>query len=138
MVLSLGAGRDETEFVKDRGLAAARFEAIKTDVLARLGDGDLGLAEVAQRNRVSPRCVQMLFERTGTTFSEFLLDQRLVRAARLLRDPRHLARKVSDIAYLAGFNDVSYFHRAFRRRFGMTPSDMRHRIPRGDDASTPS
>lgn len=120
-----------------------RFEAIKADVLARLGNGDLGLADVAQRSRVSPRYVQMLFERTGTTFSEFVLEQRLVRAARLLRDPRqllrdprHLARKVSDIAYLAGFNDVSYFHRAFRRRFGMTPSDMRHRMPRGDDAST--
>jgi AraC-like DNA-binding protein len=42
---------------------------------------------------------------------------------------------VSDIAYLAGFNDVSYFHRAFRRRFGMTPSDLRNR-PRGDAAST--
>lgn len=112
VVLSLGTGRDETELVRDRGLAAARLEAIKADVLTRLGNGDLSLAEVAQRNRVSPRYVQMLFERTCTTFSEFVLEQRLVRAARLLRDPRHLARKVSDIAYLAGFNDVSYFHRA--------------------------
>jgi AraC-like DNA-binding protein len=43
---------------------------------------------------------------------------------------------VSDIAYLAGFNDVSYFHRAFRRRFAMTPSDMRNRMPRRDGAST--
>ena len=77
---------------------------------------------------------------TGTGYPIMLpasvLEQRLVRAARLLRDPRHLARKVSDIAYLAGFNDMSYFHRAFRRRFGMTPSDMRNRTPRGDDAST--
>ena len=138
VVLSLGTGRDETELVKHRGLAAARLEAIKADVLARLGNGDLSLAEVAQRNRASPRYVQMLFERTGRTFSEFVLEQRLVRAARLLRDPRHLARKVSDIAHLAGFNDVSYFHRAFRRRFAMTPSDMRNVIPRGDGASTSS
>jgi len=43
---------------------------------------------------------------------------------------------VSDIAYLAGFNDVSYFHRAFCRRFAMTPSDMRNRMPRRDGAST--
>jgi AraC-like DNA-binding protein len=102
-------------------------------VLARLGNGDLSLAEVAQRNRASPRYVQMLFERTGRTFSEFVLEQRLIRAARLLRDSLHRSRKVSDIAHLAGFNDVSYFHRAFRRRFAMTPSDMRNQMPRGDD-----
>lgn len=134
VALSLGTGRDETELVRDRGLAAARFEAIKADVLARLSDGDLSLAEVAQRNRASPRYVQLLFERTGTTFSEFVLEQRLIRAARLLRGSLHRSSKVSDIAHLAGFNDVSYFHRAFRRRFGMTPSDMRNRISRVDDA----
>lgn len=138
VVLSLGAGRDETELVKDRGLAAARLEAIKADVLARLDNGDLSLAEVAQRNRTSPRYVQMLFERTGMTFSEFVLEQRLIRAARLLRDLLHRSRKVSDIAHLSGFNDVSYFHRAFRRRFGMTPSDMRNRVLRGDDTSAVS
>lgn len=138
VVLSLGAGRDQTELVRDRGLAAARLEAIKADVLARLGDGDLSLAEVAQRNRASSRYVQILFERTGRTFSEFVLEQRLIRAARLLRDSLRRSRKVSDIAHLAGFNDVSYFHRAFRRRFGMTPSDMRNRMPPGDDTSTSS
>jgi AraC-like DNA-binding protein len=58
-----------------------------------------------------------------------VLEQRLLRAARLLRDPLHRSRKVSDIAHVAGFNDVSYFHRTFRRRFGMTPSDMRHQAP---------
>lgn len=132
VVLALGAGRDAARLAKDRGLAAARLEAVKADVLARIADGDLGLADVAQRNRVSPRYVQILFERTGTTFSEFVLEQRLIRAARLLRDPLHRSRKVSDISYLAGFNDVSYFHRAFRRRFGMTPGDMRGRSPRED------
>lgn len=129
VVLSLGAGRDETELAKGRGLAAARLEAIKADVLARLGNGDLSLGDVAQRNRASARYVQILFERTGATFSEFVLEQRLLRGARLLRDPLQRSRKVSDIAHVAGFNDVSYFHRTFRRRFGMTPSDMRNQAP---------
>ncbi|WP_310473287.1 helix-turn-helix domain-containing protein [Bradyrhizobium centrosematis] len=34
-------------------------------------------------------------------------------------------RKIIEIAHLAGFHDVSYFHRAFRRRFGQTPDDVR-------------
>ena len=34
-------------------------------------------------------------------------------------------RKVSDVAFACGFNDLSYFHRCFRRRFGMTPAGAR-------------
>lgn len=133
VVLMLGTRRDEAELAKERGLAAARLEAIKADILARLGDGNLTLASVAQRHRVSPRSIQLLFERTGVTFSEFLLEQRLMRAARLLRDPLHRLNKISDFAYLCGFNDVSYFHRTFRQRFGMTPSDAKVRDMNMDD-----
>ncbi|WP_441233795.1 AraC family transcriptional regulator [Bradyrhizobium sp. 930_D9_N1_4] len=127
MVLVLGGRRDATEQAKERGLAAARLEVIKADILARLGDGSLTLTDLARRHRASPRTVQLLFERSGVTYSEFLLEQRLLRAARLLGDPLHRLSKISDLAYLAGFNDVSYFHRAFRRRFGMTPSDAKAR-----------
>jgi AraC-like DNA-binding protein len=34
-------------------------------------------------------------------------------------------RKISDVALSSGFNDVSYFHRCFRRRFGMTLAGAR-------------
>ena len=50
---------------------------------------------------------------------------RLNAAWRLLTSVRHAHRKVIDIALSSGFNDVSYFHRSFRARFGMTPSDAR-------------
>ena len=126
MVLVLGGRRDATEQAKERGLAAARLEAIKADILARL-DGGLTLADLARRHRASPRTIQLLFERSGVTFSEFVLEQRLLRAARMLRDPMHRRGKISDIAHLSGFNDVSYFHRTFRRRFGMTPLDAKAR-----------
>jgi AraC-like DNA-binding protein len=54
-----------------------------------------------------------------------VLEQRLLRAERLLRNPAMRTRKIIEIAQLAGFHDVSYFHRAFRRRFGQTPDDVR-------------
>ena len=123
--LTLGAGRDAAEEAKGRGLAAARFEAIKADILSRLGDGNLSLGEIAKRHRASPRYIQMLFERAGTTFSEFVLEQRLLYAHRLLGSPLNSGRKISDIAHMAGFGDVSYFHRSFRRRFGATPAEVR-------------
>jgi AraC-like DNA-binding protein len=69
--------------------------------------------------------VQLLFEREGLTFSQFLLDQRLARAHRMLLDPRFAGRTVSAIAYASGFGDLSHFNRAFRRRYGETASDVR-------------
>jgi AraC-like DNA-binding protein len=54
-----------------------------------------------------------------------LLAQRLVRAHRLLTDPRYASQKVSTIALDVGFGDLSYFNRAFRRRYDMAPSELR-------------
>jgi len=42
-----------------------------------------------------------------------------------LADARYDRLKVIDIAHDCGFNDVSHFNRCFRRRFGVTPSDIR-------------
>jgi AraC-like DNA-binding protein len=69
--------------------------------------------------------VQRLFESEGTTFSEYVLDQRLACVHRMLPDPRYAGWTVSAIALEAGFGDVSYFNRRFRRRFGASPTQCR-------------
>jgi AraC-like DNA-binding protein len=43
----------------------------------------------------------------------------------MLADPRHAGWTVSAIALEAGFGDVSYFNRRFRRRFGAPPTHFR-------------
>jgi AraC-like DNA-binding protein len=43
----------------------------------------------------------------------------------MLNDRRCLHFAIIDIAFAAGFGDVSHFNRVFRRRFGATPSDVR-------------
>ena len=98
---------------------------MRADVMAALGRNDLCLSEVATRSGLSPRQAQRLFEQAGTTFTEFVLEQRLLLARKLLGDPRARTRKISDIAHSSGFSDLSYFNRAFRKRFGTTPSDLR-------------
>ncbi|WP_027574966.1 AraC family transcriptional regulator [Bradyrhizobium sp. WSM1743] len=124
-VLMLGARGDAAEEARLRGLAAARFDALKSDILAQLDSPALSLSDLAAAHRISPRSIQLLFERAGITYSGFVLEQRLLRAERLLRNPAMRSRKIIEIAHLAGFHDVSYFHRVFRRRFGQTPDDMR-------------
>jgi AraC-like DNA-binding protein len=66
------------------------------------------------------------FERTGQTFSSWLLEKRLDECCRALRDPSQVGRNISEIAYSCGFNDLSYFNKAFRTRFGMPPREWRY------------
>jgi AraC-like DNA-binding protein len=123
--LLLGTDADRTELATSRGHSAARLDLMRADVMANLSRGDLTIYSVARNAGLSPRNAQRMFERTGTTFTEFLLEQRLLLVRKLLLDPLNRWRKVSDLAHSAGFPDVSYFNRVFRRRFGATPSDMR-------------
>jgi len=125
IALLLGTDADRTELASYRGHSAARLDLMRADVIANLSRGDLTIYSVAQKAGVSPRNAQRIFEQTKTTFTEFLLEQRLLLMRKLLLDPLNRWRKISDLAHSAGFPDVSYFNRVFRRRFGVTPSDMR-------------
>jgi AraC-like DNA-binding protein len=125
IALALGSVRDEAEQARQRGYAQARLALMKADALAELTREDLSIAVLARRYGLSVRQAQRLFEQEGTTFTEFVLERRFLLAQKLLADPANNARKISDIAYAAGFADISYFNRAFRRRFGGTPSDVR-------------
>jgi AraC-like DNA-binding protein len=125
IAVTLGATRDATAGASDRGVRAARLCRIKADIISHLNRVDLTVGTVAKRHGISPRQVQRMFESEGTTFSRFVLGQRLARAHRLLVNPRFTGHAVSAVAFEVGFGDLSYFNRAFRRQYGATPSDVR-------------
>lgn len=105
------------------GIGGARLALIKRNVLRCLADPDLDIAVVSRRAGVTPRYVQRLFEREGTTFSEFLRDARLDLARTGIEAGDR--RTISAIAFDCGFGDLSHFNKAFRRRFGATPSEIK-------------
>ncbi len=125
IALAVGATRDAAQTAQGGGLRAARLHAIKKDIAGNLDRSDLSVATLAKRHGCTPRFVQRLFETEGTTFTEYVLAQRLARAHRMLLDPRRESEKISAVAYDCGFGDVSYFNRMFRRQFGAAPSDVR-------------
>jgi AraC-like DNA-binding protein len=47
-----------------------------------------------------------------------------------LRDLRLANRSITSIAYDAGFGDLSYFNRTFKRVYGTTPSQVRGTVDR--------
>jgi AraC-like DNA-binding protein len=126
IALALGATDDATGPANKRGLPAARLSVAKAYIAENSFRRDLSVGTVATHLGVTPRNLQRMFESEGITFSEFLLGQRLSRAHRLLTEPRRVQSAVATVAYDAGFGDLSYFNRSFKRRFGATPRAIRN------------
>lgn len=110
------------------GVRAARLRAIKADIGEQLCEPGLSIAAIAMRHGISPRYIRKLFQDEQTTFSDFVLLLRLERSRRLLCSPLHATATIASLAHASGFNDLSYFNRTFRRRYGVTPSDLRNGI----------
>jgi AraC-like DNA-binding protein len=125
VALVLGAKGDARHLAQQRGARAARLAAVLREIERRSGDPGLSALGVALLLGVTSRYVHLLLEETGTSFTGHVLQRRLEKASALLRDPHWSGRKIADIAAEAGFTDLSYFNRAFRRRFGATPTDIR-------------
>jgi AraC-like DNA-binding protein len=123
--LATGAEKDGAALAEGRGLRAARLEAIARAIARGYADPQFSIAIVARRLRLSERYIQELLQSTGSGFSERVLELRLNHSVTLLARPEAANRKISDIAFASGFNDLSYFHRCFRRRFGVTPAAAR-------------
>jgi AraC-like DNA-binding protein len=128
VAIALGATHDSNGFTNGRSLPAARLRMAKTYIIENSQRRDLSVGGVAAHLGLTARNLQRLFEGEGTTFSEFLLAQRLSRAHRMLTEPRLAHSAVGAIAYDAGFGDLSYFNRSFKRRYGATPRAIRNEI----------
>lgn len=109
-----------------RGAALARAKMV---ALSRLGDSELDPANLAAALGMAPRSLHRLFASENQTFMRWVLSQRLEACRRDLADPGQDHRSVSDIALGHGFTDLSHFSRAFRRRYGILPSELRASRP---------
>jgi AraC-like DNA-binding protein len=123
--LALGVGRDAAEVAALRGLRAARLGEILAEIRANFANPAFSPRHLAQKLGLSPRYIQALLHETGVTFTERVLELRLQRARTTLMSRQHERQKVSEIAYACGFNEISYFNQAFRRRFGASPTQFR-------------
>jgi AraC-like DNA-binding protein len=63
-------------------------------------------------------------EYTGMTMMEYVIEFRLKYACNLLSDKD---TSVLEAALQSGFNNAGYFHRQFKKRFGITPLQMKKR-----------
>jgi AraC-like DNA-binding protein len=114
------AGRTK---VKEFDAANPIIQKIRSFVNFNLSDSALSAHRAAMEVGVSDRYVHRLFAARGTTFRAYVTARRLdhIRSHLTL----HPRQSISGIAYRWGFNDVSTFNKAFKRRFGCTPGRFR-------------
>jgi AraC family transcriptional regulator len=87
---------------------------------------DISLDRLADISGISKYHLIRLFrEATGRTQSQYVNEVRLNRAESLLRDT---TRDVTEIALDAGFGSLSTFHRAFKKKFGVSAGEYRKSI----------
>lgn len=95
----------------------------------------VALEDAARQAGLSPFHFLRLFAKVlGVTPHQYLVRSRLRHAARLLAEDAEAggtARSITDIAFDAGFADLSNFVRTFRRAAGVSPRGFR-RAAKGD------
>ncbi len=73
------------------------------------------------------RTIHLVKELFGTNYIKLVNEMRLRTATSLLRDT---SIPILEVCLSSGFQDLSHFHRLFRKRFGITPLQYR-RVPPG-------
>jgi AraC-like DNA-binding protein len=105
-----------------------RFQArVQQSMTDELPDQEPSVAAVAARLRMSPRTLQRRLQSEGTSFAGLLSELRRDLALRYLRDDRVA---IGEVGFLLGFQDVTAFHRAFKRWTGSTPATYRRDVAR--------
>ena len=84
---------------------------------------DLSLDSVSEILHISPAYLSAQFKKyQKTNFLDCLTELRINAAKELLADP---FRSAAEVASMVGYEDSSYFARAFKKRTGMTPTQYR-------------
>ncbi|HEX7006079.1 MAG TPA: helix-turn-helix domain-containing protein [Alphaproteobacteria bacterium] len=124
--LALGAGpaaRDAHRL----SYRMARRQQVFAYIEAHFRDGGLTAERAARDLRMSRRWLHALLDDSELSFGARVARRRVEECRRLLDDPAYDHLSITDIAFGAGFNDLSTFNRQFRARYGMTPRDVRRR-----------
>jgi AraC-like DNA-binding protein len=105
---------------------------IRHHIAENLGTDPITTDRICKQFKISRATLYRMFEQFGGVFA-YIKNQRLSRAFTTLMDPRQSHQKIADIAFESGFGNETHFSKAFRKAFGMTPSEARSVAADGAD-----
>jgi AraC-like DNA-binding protein len=114
------------EFLSRQPLGRTLGMRIMLYLRAHAADPDLSADRLAAHFGISKRYLYAVLARMDVPLGEWVRTERLNRAARELAAPANALTSVATIARRSGFGEHSSFSRAFKQRFGCTPSEWRH------------
>ena len=97
---------------------------IEAEVDRNVDDPFFTLTSLAGHFGVTNRTIQNAFAARSGTFSQHLRDKRL-RIAMDLLCAKNRSVSIESISATCGFKDPSTFYRSFKRRYGVSPGDVR-------------
>lgn len=98
--------------------------SIRRYIAGNFQDRTLGPDTLVTSFRISRAQLYRMFKPHGGV-ARYIQDQRLNWCFKELAAPANRRRRVSEVAYMAGFADEAHFSRLFRRTFGLSPSEVR-------------
>ncbi len=98
---------------------------IKNFIEANLDDESLSPPQIAAAHYISIRQLHQLFQFEGTTVSTWIRTRRLEHCKRMLADPLHAGRPVSEIGARWGLPGLPHFSRIFKAAYGVSPRTFR-------------
>jgi AraC-like DNA-binding protein len=86
----------------------------------------LDTAAIESGTGLSARYINELFEHEDTSLMRYVWNSRLTHCHKELSSPDCFPNRISEVALQWGFNDFSHFSRAFKKKYGVSPRDVRN------------
>ncbi|MFD2328629.1 response regulator [Cohnella sp. GCM10020058] len=105
-----------------RGRTRLDLDEIRAHIDAHFAE-ELTLESLSHRFFVSKEHLSRAFKaHVGTGVTDYVTMRRMVYAEALLREGKV---SIKQAAKLAGYEDLAYFYRVFKKRFGISPGELR-------------
>ena len=101
------------------------LEQLTSIIKKEMASGSVSLEAIASQMYITRgQLTRRVKAIKGMTTQQYAMKVRLTHASNLLKNNTDMA--ISEVAFRCGFEDATSFSRAFRRKYGISPSEYRN------------
>ncbi len=112
------------------GESSVTKEALKNRIRQHIDNNlcnpELSNQHVADAQGISVRYLHKLFQEDDISIHGLIMNKRLEKCRELLNNKAYAGHSIEAIAYSIGFASAAHFSRAFKKHFGVNPSEVRN------------
>jgi AraC-like DNA-binding protein len=120
-ILARHADKLKIKLEKSKGFQ----DKVRKIIIENLDSKDVSMEMISNELNLSIRTLYRKLKEEDISYKALLIDIKKQLARAYLQETSFT---INDISYLLGFSEASAFHRAFKRWFGMNPSEYRRKV----------